>query len=276
MPLGLSDNLFKRLIAAIALIPPVVAIIVVGGWWFTGLLIAGGIVMILEWCDMTKVPQRLIKGSAIAFILAIVSYGSEVAGIRGVITPTVLILGLPLLLVIIALRTIDPNDRDVWHIMRWAGNGTLYVALPLVALAWLRGFDAGATYVFWTFLIFWATDIGGYFFGKSIGGPKLAPSISPNKTWAGLMGGMFLSAVSSLVLFYCLDYTNLTWIAAVSAVVAVVSQLGDLFESAIKRLFNIKDSGGLIPGHGGILDRVDGLVFAAPVMAVIIDNYPVF
>ena len=126
--------------------------------------------------------------------------------------------------------------------------------------------------VLWLMFVVWATDIGGYVFGKSLGGPKLLPKISPKKTWSGLLGGMLFACVVSyffiLTMRHFEVYLSMPFFVGSSAVLAVISQMGDLFESRIKRYLNIKDSSNLIPGHGGIFDRVDGLLFAAPVVAL--------
>lgn len=148
----------------------------------------------------------------------------------------------------------------------WWLIGSAYVSFPLVALWWLR--EVNGILVLWVLLIVWATDIGGYFAGKGIGGPKLAPKISPKKTWAGLLGGMALSVSVGLVLMVLSPF-GLSFVQVIlfSAGFAIWSQVGDLLESGVKRSFGVKDSGGLIPGHGGLLDRVDGLVFVAPAVA---------
>jgi phosphatidate cytidylyltransferase len=156
----------------------------------------------------------------------------------------------------------------------WWLAGFSYVGAPLVAMWWLRTLDAGLL-VLWVFFIVWATDIGGYFFGKGIGGPKLAPSISPKKTWAGLIGGVAFSVAAALALHFIFGLLeNKSAVILASGLLAVWAQVGDLVESAIKRHFGVKDSGELIPGHGGLLDRVDGLVFVAPAMAMLIIWYP--
>ena len=112
-------------------------------------------------------------------------------------------------------------------------------------------------------IIVWATDIGGYIVGKSLKGPKLAPKISPNKTWSGLLGGMALASFCSWGYLYLFGIND--WrLAIAGAIVAVIEQIGDLVESAIKRHLKIKDSSTLIPGHGGVFDRIDGLIFTAP------------
>lgn len=277
MPLGLTENLFQRIVAALVLLPPVVWLIYSGGMWFTGLLMAGGIVMVMEWHHMTRVRPKLIQFSSMAFVLSACLFGHLITP-QTPVAMILLAMAIPLLLVITALGDLDEDKSPILHIMRWSGNGTLYVALPLMSLAWIRGIGQGFLFVLWTFLIVWAADVGGYFFGKGLGGPKLAPSISPKKTWAGFMGGIILAAAVTFAMVKILsayDLGDYDMILAVStaSMLAIVSQVGDLFESAIKRAFKVKDSGQLIPGHGGILDRVDGLVFVAPTMAALLDIY---
>lgn len=146
--------------------------------------------------------------------------------------------------------------------------GPLYVGLPGLALLALRQ-DFGFAVTTWVFVMVWATDIGAYVFGRSIGGPKLAPRISPNKTWAGLFGGMLCSgaigaAGGFLPVFADPGVLAHVGFALFGVVLAVVAQIGDLFESAVKRRVGAKDSSRLIPGHGGVLDRVDGVLTAVP------------
>ena len=143
----------------------------------------------------------------------------------------------------------------------WFGLGVFYATLPLLAFLWLRYQSAdGRDLIFWLLFVVWATDIGAYAAGRLIGGPKLAPSISPKKTWAGLLGGMACAALLGVVLSLFYESVNGAKLALFGAVLAVVAQVGDLFESGVKRHFNVKDSSGLIPGHGGLLDRIDGLI----------------
>ena len=158
----------------------------------------------------------------------------------------------------------------------WLFSGVIYIAIPLYAFYWLRLQPDGVLVVFWVFIMVWAMDVGGYFAGKAIGGPKMAPSISPNKTWAGLGGGVLLAIVGHLGIYYILGSLNLehditfmpTWVAA--GAMAVVAQVGDLVESQCKRHFHIKDTSGIIPGHGGLLDRADGLLLVGPVVVVLL------
>jgi len=160
--------------------------------------------------------------------------------------------------------------RNFW----WLVLGGVYISAAIFAIWWLReGNESGLFYFVWILVVVWATDIGGYVFGMTIGGPKLAPSISPNKTWSGFIGGISLATIGGYsVVMYFSDQAQISNIAPVIALgvgMSIVSQLGDLFESKIKRRFGVKDSGNAIPGHGGLFDRVDGLMAASIVMALL-------
>jgi phosphatidate cytidylyltransferase len=153
--------------------------------------------------------------------------------------------------------------------MGWLALGVVYISLACVSLIALRADPrSGRAIVIVFFSIIWATDIGAYVVGRAIGGPKLAPAISPNKTWAGAIGGLVCATVAAFAAAYLLEFklTALAMLIA-AAVLSAVSQLGDLLESWWKRRFQVKDSGNLIPGHGGILDRIDGVLLASPVAA---------
>ena len=143
--------------------------------------------------------------------------------------------------------------------LQWTLAGFLYALIPSLALLWIRerGPDK-LEMLLWVFIVTWSTDIGAYFAGRAIGGPKLAPTISPNKTWAGLIGGMVAATIlgAAWVLFFDLPRALL----AFAPLFAAAAQMGDLFESWLKRRAGVKDSGTIIPGHGGVLDRLDGLV----------------
>lgn len=146
----------------------------------------------------------------------------------------------------------------------WMALGLLYAMLPFIALAMLRGDHiAGLHLIIILFLCVWSADTFGYFVGKPVGGPKLAPRISPNKTWSGFIGGTFGAALIGYLAAIVLGYQPGQMFVLFALSVAIVSQVGDLVESALKRRFDKKDSGHIIPGHGGVLDRVDGLIFAA-------------
>jgi phosphatidate cytidylyltransferase len=146
----------------------------------------------------------------------------------------------------------------------------LYVLAALVSLLWLRHQPVlGRETAIWIVLCIWATDIGAYMTGRLAGGAKLAPRISPGKTWSGLVGGMAWAAVASAAVGYFFGLGRTIPLAVIGALLAVVGQTGDLLESAAKRKAGVKDSGALIPGHGGLLDRVDGLIAALVVVALL-------
>lgn len=172
---------------------------------------------------------------------------------------------------LIALREWDGLTSDGEK--GWTLAGLVYIGIPCASLIWLREVrfvnnpNAGLELVLFIMCIVWATDIGAYFAGRKIGGPKLAPVISPNKTWAGLGGGIVAAAVIAVLAFFTPYPTSLVSSAFLGAVLAVIAQAGDLFESWLKRRVGAKDSGTLIPGHGGLLDRIDGLMFTVPIFA---------
>ena len=151
----------------------------------------------------------------------------------------------------------------------WSVAGFFYALLPALSLLWIRDrADQGLELLLWVFIVTWATDIGAYFAGRAIGGPKLAPAISPNKTIAGLAGGIVSAGLAGFAWVQATQLPSLLiWIAPA---LAVAAQAGDLFESWMKRRAGVKDSGRWLPGHGGILDRLDGLVPVAIVTAALV------
>ena len=158
------------------------------------------------------------------------------------------------------IRSADVERPQAW----WSAAGVFYAGLPAVALIWIRGDPAyGWLAILYIFIIVWTTDSAAYLFGRWIGGPKLAPRISPKKTWSGLIGGAASAGLAGLAFALIVDGAFSPRLALLAIVLALISQIGDLGESAIKRTFGRKDTSGLIPGHGGVLDRIDGLLFAA-------------
>ncbi len=146
----------------------------------------------------------------------------------------------------------------------WAATGIAYTLLPFFALIHLRGnSDEGFYIILLLFACVWGADTLAYFTGRTFGGPKLAPRISPGKTWSGFFGGLIGGVLVAWALMAISGYSVKPLFFFISAVLVLFSQIGDLAESGLKRRFNVKDSGTIIPGHGGILDRVDGLIFAA-------------
>lgn len=156
----------------------------------------------------------------------------------------------------------------------WRAASVAYLGACCVAIVWLRLSD-GLAAVIWLFVVVWATDIGAYLMGSAVGGPRLVPRLSPNKTWSGALGGIVVGVAVGAAIAWLLGQVevlalppDLGLAALSSLVLSVVAQLGDLLESTVKRRFRVKDSGTLIPGHGGALDRLDSLSLAAPAAAV--------
>jgi phosphatidate cytidylyltransferase len=184
------------------------------------------------------------------------------------VPPLILLAGTVLVFAVAAIRRNNP----LWH-----AGGVLYLGLPalsIIAVRDLAPYGHGEWVLIGLFLIVWATDIGAMVFGNLIGGPRMAPVLSPNKTWAGFIGGMVCAAaietIFLLILAERLDWGVALWGAVFGAGMAVVAHLGDLFESWAKRCFHVKDSGSMIPGHGGVLDRIDSTLATLVALAVLV------
>ncbi len=149
----------------------------------------------------------------------------------------------------------------------WAALGCLYVTLPIIAILWCWSAPVGAPLLFWLFLVVWTTDTSAFVVGRIFGGPKLAVNISPDKTWSGAIGGL-IGGCAVGTLFASFVGLSLDTATVFAAVISISAQAGDLFQSRVKRVFAVKDSGSILPGHGGVMDRLDSLLFAAPVFAL--------
>jgi phosphatidate cytidylyltransferase len=242
-------------LAALVLIPLAIAVVYAGGWLWLGLVVLGAAGLFIEWLMIVgATPGRAVVAAGIVALVA-----AAVCLQLGRIGPS---LGL-LAFGVIAVACLAAARRG------WVALGLGYTSAALFASVLIRldqvfGFAA----LMLVFLIVWMTDIGGYFAGRALGGPKLWPRVSPKKTWAGAIGGFVLSLATACG-FAALGVGKLLPLLGLGALLSIVSQLGDLFESAVKRAFGVKDSSHLIPGHGGLLDRLDGYVFAVVAAAAI-------
>jgi phosphatidate cytidylyltransferase len=249
-----SRNLLMRVVAALVLAPLAIAVAYAGSWWWIVPVTLLAIGLFVEW--LTVVGSAREKRVIAAGVVALTVAGLCLGFARVELALVALGLGAA------ATALLSSRQRG------WTSGGFLYAGAAQMASVVVR-LDSATGFVALVFvmLIVWVTDIGGYFAGRSIGGAKLWPRVSPNKTWAGAIGGFGASLVMALG-FAALDLGR-TWpLLMLAAVLSVVAQLGDLFESAVKRRFGVKDSSHIIPGHGGLMDRLDGFV-AAIVLASI-------
>lgn len=250
-----SSNLYMRVVAALVLAPLTIVIAWVGGWIWACVVIAAAALLYFEWLMIVGVSGN--RFAAAAGIAALALAGICLMLRRADIAVVVVIAGA-------LLAAAMTNGKR-----GWVASGLVYAAAALVATILVRrDADLGFIGLMFVLLVVWVTDIGGYFAGRGIGGPKLWPRVSPKKTWAGAIGGLLLALVIALG-FALLGFGKMVPLLVLGAVLSVVSQLGDLFESAVKRRFDVKDSSHIIPGHGGLLDRLDGFV-AAIVFAALI------
>jgi phosphatidate cytidylyltransferase len=221
-----------------------------GGIAFWALTCIAAMLMLWEWAGLMRVGRAFL---ALAVFVVPLVYAFPLLG--GVGRTAVALLASGAMLV-----ALSGSGR--------MGFGLLYAGLPALALLFLRDQPLGIGLTLWTLAVVWATDIGAYFAGRAIGGPKLAPAISPNKTWAGLVGGIVAAAIIGALLAIAFELpANLAYLGGLMAILA---QMGDLYESWLKRRAGLKDSGSLLPGHGGVLDRLDGLVPVAAVVAILV------
>ena len=247
-----------RILSALVMIPVALLAIWSGGVAFALLVAAAAAVMAWEW-------TRMVSGGAFALAGQTAALLCSLAALTALWSPP-LALTLLAAAVVAAISLVRPHSLSA---RRWLGLGMIYCGLPAIALVWLRGADqSGLMLMLWLMLLVWATDIGAYAAGRTVGGPLLLPSVSPKKTWAGLIGGMVSAALVGVVaaLFF-LPVASPLVLGGLSAGLAVVAQAGDLLESWVKRRWGVKDSSNIIPGHGGVLDRVDGLLAAGLAVA---------
>jgi phosphatidate cytidylyltransferase len=276
-------SLRLRILSALVLAPIAIAAAWFGSPWLAIVAAIAGAVMAWEWAGLCRagevgragangVGASGVGASGVVLIGAVLAaIGAAVAAeAGGGIAPAIGVSLLGAAIVFGAARLAQDGEP------RWLALGALWIAVPCVLLLWLARIDgAGRFTVLWIFAIVWATDIGAYAIGRRLGGPLLWPRWSPRKTWAGLIGGAGCAALAgwgtARILMYIdpLGISSVLPLVLVSAGLAIVEQFGDLAESVAKRRFGVKDSSGLIPGHGGLLDRLDGLLAVVPAVALL-------
>ncbi|MBI1366395.1 MAG: phosphatidate cytidylyltransferase [Alphaproteobacteria bacterium] len=260
-PTAEKDSLARRAASAAVLIPIAIAALYAGGAVFAAIVAFASTLMIFEW-------TRMIDGrdfSASFYALALAGAGAFAFAAAGQFVWAYALCGVGAL----ASGLAAAIARRRW---RWAAFGAAYVLAPSVALIWLRSdTENGRSLVLMLFLIVWGADTGGYMGGRLVGGPKMSPVVSPAKTWAGAAGGVIMGALAGLVTaLFIFQRSETAFLVVVGASLGLASILGDTAESAFKRIFGVKDASGFIPGHGGVLDRLDGMIFATTAMSLVL------
>lgn len=253
------EDLPLRLVSAFVLAAIALACLWAGGLSWALLIAAAGIGVGAEWVHVAGFRPAALPGVTVPVVIA----AASLATAFGVAVPA-------LVLLVVATIALASTGGGFAPRRLWLAGGMLYVSLAGMAATWLRlGTSGGRSNVLFALVIVWASDTGAYAVGRIVGGPKLAPRISPSKTWAGAVGGVVCAVIAGLAVG-TLFAARTTWAGVgIAIALAVAAQAGDLLESAFKRRFGVKDSGRLIPGHGGLLDRLDG-VLSAFLMAAIL------
>ena len=252
-----GSELALRVCSALVLVPLALATAYLGDWPFAVFWGVAAMGVLWEWTSLVAGTDRrfvLMTGAAsLALALALVVNGLPLAAV------IVLAIGT------LAAASLAPSERRLWI----AGGIPYAGALGLAPIVLRSDHEDGFLSMVFLFAVVWTTDIAAYFIGRAAGGPKLVPQVSPNKTWSGAIGGTLAAVVVALVLAKAAALAGLFAIAMLAIVLSVSAQAGDVFESFLKRRFGAKDSGHLIPGHGGLMDRLDGFVTASVVATLV-------
>ena len=257
-----SHDLWRRAISSAVIIPPVLLALWLGGPVFSLMIVVSSGLMAWEWGSM--VTGERSTATRIALLAVTVGVASSL-----VLEP----LAALVLIVTLSGGSLVYGTTARWPAPLWMAGGIFFITLPCLSVLWLRHYaPSGLEVTLWVLSTVIVSDVAAYGAGRSIGGPKLAPSISPNKTWSGSLGGLAAAAVLGYGAAVFYGFQEPWWLGLAGIAIAIVGQMGDLVESAVKRRFHVKDSGALIPGHGGMLDRLDGQLTAMPVAALIISQ----
>jgi phosphatidate cytidylyltransferase len=250
-----ARNLWLRVVSASVLAPLAIGAAYLGDWPFTLFWLAAAIAVWWEWVGLIDPAGRhvVLATGACALILQAILIET------GHPTIAIMVIALGVLAAIVTAGRQSPL----------VAGGIVYASALLVAPVMIRADAAyGFAAILMLFAVVWGTDIGGYFSGRAFGGPKLAAAISPKKTWSGAIGGTIVGITAAIGIVSLFAITNAVMVGVIALMLSIASQAGDLFESWLKRRFDAKDASGLIPGHGGVMDRLDGFIFAVTVAAL--------
>jgi phosphatidate cytidylyltransferase len=265
-----SKELTTRVLSALAMAAVALLTAYQGGWAFALFWLAAGVAIMVEWTDMIGVaPRRPVQG-----LLGL--------GLAALMVPLLTDAGFgPWAAAGVVLAAGGSLLARGTASKLWTASGFVYAAVIVLIPPIVRAHpDLGILGLLWMFAVVWATDVAAYFTGRALGGPKLCPAISPKKTWSGFTGGVVAATLSGLLVAWSGQRFGLSLpfglfgTAVLSVVASVASQAGDLGESALKRHCDVKDSSHLIPGHGGVMDRLDGFWAVCLIMAVVLLTLP--
>jgi phosphatidate cytidylyltransferase len=266
---GPSDrqNFLRRTASALVLAPLAIGLAFVGGWIFAAACTVTAGLVLWEWSRLVAgvdgecATCALVLGLPALIGAAVLAQLDIPAGAIGVIAAAA---------AFASQGTLGLAYRRNRHSCLWAAAGILYAAIVAMCPIWLRRDpEMGFAALLFLFATIWATDIFAYFTGRGFGGPLLAPRLSPKKTWSGAVGGLAGGVVAGVLVAYASPRTHPAAAGVLALILSIAAQGGDLFESSVKRRFGAKDTSALIPGHGGVMDRVDGFLVAALVAVVI-------
>jgi phosphatidate cytidylyltransferase len=248
-----------RAVSGLVMAAVAIYVAIAGGIIFACFIAIGSIAALREWHRLVNggriAPETIVSALAVSAAVLVAWFENGFAAA-------------------LLLLTLGATGAFLWSGSRrqapiWNGIGPIYVGLAAVCLVMLRALPSGEYLILGIFVAVWTADTGALFGGRMIGGPKLVPRLSPNKTWAGFVSGALAAGIGEAIYARVLN-GNVAGALAFGIGIALIGHAGDLFESWVKRRFSVKDSGGLIPGHGGVLDRIDSLLFVAPACALLV------
>jgi phosphatidate cytidylyltransferase len=262
-----GSELVLRVCSALVLAPLAVGVAYIGGWTFVVFWIVAALIVLWEWTSVVagRDQSSILMAGGASVLLAIALAGSignageGIHAVRLLAAITVLVMG------VLGVAALASRGERAWVTAGIPYAGAIGIAPVVLRSDTALGFVA----IVLLFAVVWATDIFAYFIGRAVGGPKLAPRFSPKKTWSGAVGGALAAVVVTIVIARAVGLNGMLVLAIIAVLLSTAAQAGDLFESMLKRRFGAKDSGHLIPGHGGLMDRLDGFVAAAVLAALI-------